>query len=289
MHVRTIFQSFNIKLKLPYIDRLIFELWKDSLRKNSILILRKLTVLDAQQKYRVHAWVCVCVRARARVSTPIALSSLVVSGLAIRPKVCGFRPGRGRWPLKGDKIHRTPSERKNIHRHHVVIFYDMLQNPTCMKTELLLRRQNSRPFLARFLLIRYKVYLQVIVREFWYMTITQIGTHNRSEMVSVHGTPCAIPPSNNNNSSKSILSPEHFGHLFKMHRKKVWRPCLIWSSLNNAVFAGTLTKTENFYFCPYVTPSYKEECRKKMKSWRICWSGPWVGLNTVLTTALFYL
>jgi hypothetical protein len=30
------------------------------------------------------------------------------------------------------------------------------------------------------------------------MIKTQIGTQNRSEMVAVHGTPCAIPPCNSN-------------------------------------------------------------------------------------------
>jgi hypothetical protein len=29
-----------------------------------------------------------------------------------------------------------------------------------------------------------------------------MGTHSRSEMVSVHGTPCAIPPRNSNGNSK---------------------------------------------------------------------------------------
>jgi hypothetical protein len=32
----------------------------------------------------------------------VALGCLVVTVLATRPKVCGFKPGRGQWILKGD-------------------------------------------------------------------------------------------------------------------------------------------------------------------------------------------
>jgi hypothetical protein len=36
------------------------------------------------------------------------LYGVVVSVLAIGPKVCGFRLGRGRWIFKGEKIRSTP-------------------------------------------------------------------------------------------------------------------------------------------------------------------------------------
>jgi hypothetical protein len=43
----------------------------------------------------------------------VALGGLVVSVLATGPKVCGFKPGRGRWMLKVIKsAARLPSEGK---------------------------------------------------------------------------------------------------------------------------------------------------------------------------------
>jgi hypothetical protein len=35
------------------------------------------------------------------------------------------------------------------------------------------------------------------------MIRTQMGTHNRSEVVAVHGNPCAIPPCNSNSNSNN--------------------------------------------------------------------------------------
>jgi hypothetical protein len=40
---------------------------------------------------------------------PVVLDGLVVSVLAIGPKVCGLKPSRGRWTFKDDKISSTPS------------------------------------------------------------------------------------------------------------------------------------------------------------------------------------
>jgi hypothetical protein len=42
------------------------------------------------------------------------LGSVVVSVLAIGPKVCGFEPGRGQWIVNDDKNpqHAIPLERK---------------------------------------------------------------------------------------------------------------------------------------------------------------------------------
>jgi hypothetical protein len=43
----------------------------------------------------------------------VALGGLVVSVLATRPKVRGFKPGRGRWILRVIKsVARLPSEEK---------------------------------------------------------------------------------------------------------------------------------------------------------------------------------
>jgi hypothetical protein len=39
----------------------------------------------------------------------VALGGLVVSVLATGPKIRGFKPGRGRWIFKCDKIRSTPS------------------------------------------------------------------------------------------------------------------------------------------------------------------------------------
>jgi hypothetical protein len=54
----------------------------------------------------------------------------------------------------------------------------MLKNPTGVKEILL--RQNSRPFLAKFLLIRYQIagYCQRALVDKSGMIITQMGTHN---------------------------------------------------------------------------------------------------------------
>jgi hypothetical protein len=43
------------------------------------------------------------------ISYTVVLGILVVSVLAIRPKVRGFIPSRGRWIFSGEKIHSTPS------------------------------------------------------------------------------------------------------------------------------------------------------------------------------------
>jgi hypothetical protein len=56
----------------------------------------------------------------------VAFDSLMVSVLAIGPKVRGFKPGRGRWVFKCYKnAARLPSEAKLNHRSPVVRFYGM--------------------------------------------------------------------------------------------------------------------------------------------------------------------
>jgi hypothetical protein len=62
------------------------------------------------------------VRKRRHISIPkVAVDGLMVSVLAIGPKVRGFKPGRGRWILRAIKsAARLPSERKQSRRTHVV-------------------------------------------------------------------------------------------------------------------------------------------------------------------------
>jgi hypothetical protein len=53
----------------------------------------------------------------------VALGRLMVSVLAVGPKVRGFIAGRGRWIYKGEKIRCTASFRGQvIRRPHVVRF-----------------------------------------------------------------------------------------------------------------------------------------------------------------------
>jgi hypothetical protein len=66
----------------------------------------------------------------------------------------------------------------------------------------ILRRQNSRTFLAKFLLIRYHVSLLVFARELWLMNQESLelglGCKEDQKMTAVHGTRCMIPPRNSN-------------------------------------------------------------------------------------------
>jgi hypothetical protein len=59
--------------------------------------------------------------------------------------------------------------------------------------------------LLKFLLLSYQVSLLVIARELWWVNQEwlelRLGTHNRSVMVAVLGTHCAIPPRNSKNNS----------------------------------------------------------------------------------------
>jgi hypothetical protein len=76
----------------------------------------------------------------------------------------------------------------------------MLNDPTGMKE--ILRRQNSRTFLAKFLpasLLGVSVGIckGALVDESG-MIRTLMGTHNKSEIVAVHGKLCTIQPRNSN-------------------------------------------------------------------------------------------
>jgi hypothetical protein len=78
----------------------------------------------------------------------------------------------------------------------------MLNKPAAYKG--ILRRQNSRPFLAEFL---HTLLIDVsAARELWWMIRTRMGTHNRLEMVAVYGTPCTITPRNNKINSRKLSS-----------------------------------------------------------------------------------
>jgi hypothetical protein len=73
--------------------------------------------------------------------TLVTIGGLVVSVLAIGPKVRGLTPGRERWISKGDKNQKHDFLRSKPEGSHVVTFYGMLNNPKRVKE--ILRRQNS--------------------------------------------------------------------------------------------------------------------------------------------------
>jgi hypothetical protein len=54
--------------------------------------------------------------------------------------------------------------------------------------------------------------LLVISRDVWWMNHKflelRYGTHNRSEMVAVLGTPCAIPPISSNSTQRPLYHPK---------------------------------------------------------------------------------
>jgi hypothetical protein len=57
----------------------------------------------------LYAYMYVCMHACMHVRTyvrtcSVALGGLVVIVLAIGPKVCGLKPGRGQWIFKGDML-----------------------------------------------------------------------------------------------------------------------------------------------------------------------------------------
>lgn len=65
----------------------------------------------------------------------------------------------------------------------------------------ILRWQNLRQFLAKFLLLYYYMSAGYCQRGLVYksgMIRNQIGMHNTSEMVTEHETPCVIPSDNSN-------------------------------------------------------------------------------------------
>jgi hypothetical protein len=60
----------------------------------------------------------------------------------------------------------------------------------------ILYRQNSQLFLTKFLCWQLPESLVDVLR----MIITQMGMHNTSEMVALHGMLCVIPPHNSNSN-----------------------------------------------------------------------------------------
>jgi hypothetical protein len=70
----------------------------------------------------------------------------------------------------------------------------MLKNTAQYERDIL---QNSRPFIANFLLLHYQVfggYCQRALVDELGVIGSQLGTHNRSVMAGVLGAPCALPP-----------------------------------------------------------------------------------------------
>jgi hypothetical protein len=71
----------------------------------------------------------------------------------------------------------------------------MLKNPTSMKE--ILCRQYSVAIFTKFLLLHYWMSLLVIARALvdeLGMIRNQMGIHNKTEMVTVQGAPCAPTP-----------------------------------------------------------------------------------------------
>jgi hypothetical protein len=92
----------------------------------------------------------------------VALGGLVISVLPIRCKVRGFKPGRGRWILKGNK--NLGGEVKLAVPCKILCH---VKEPYIMKRDT--SRQNSRIFLVKSLLLRYQISLLVIARELWWI------------------------------------------------------------------------------------------------------------------------
>jgi hypothetical protein len=73
----------------------------------------------------------------------------------------------------------------------------------------ILRRQNSRKFLAKFLLLRYQMSLLVIAGELWLMNREGLelryGRTVDQKMVAVLGTSFAIPPCNSMQTTATRL------------------------------------------------------------------------------------
>jgi hypothetical protein len=90
----------------------------------------------------------------------VALGVLVVIVLAIQPKVCLFKQGRGQWVIKEINFHSTTSygrEVKSSVRYRKALRH--VNYPYSVKE--ILCRQNSRPLLSKFPLLRYQVFLLV--------------------------------------------------------------------------------------------------------------------------------
>jgi hypothetical protein len=74
----------------------------------------------------------------------------------------------------------------------------------------MLHRQNSRPSLAKFLLLLgvFAGYCQRDLVDESGMIRIQMGMHNRSDMVAVYGTPCVIPHHNSNSNSNKYINQQ---------------------------------------------------------------------------------
>jgi hypothetical protein len=114
--------------------------------------------------------------------------------LAIGSKVRGFKPGRGRWIFKGDKILSTSFGRevkpavqcRNILRH--------VKDPCGIKEIRVAKftKMFHHVFAALLLYVSAGYCQRVLVGESG-MIKTQIWKRNILVMVAVYGTSCAIP------------------------------------------------------------------------------------------------
>jgi hypothetical protein len=124
------------------------------------------------------------------------------SCVSLNPRFAGTNPAEEDGFLRAIKICSATSfegELKPSVPCRKILRYAK-EPPGSMK--YILRRKNSRSYLAKFLLFRYYVSLLVNDRQLLWMNQKLLtlrrGTHNSSVTVAVHGTICAIPPRNSN-------------------------------------------------------------------------------------------
>jgi hypothetical protein len=132
----------------------------------------------------------------------------LLASFATEPKVRRFKPGEGQLIFKGYESPWHYFLRRGSRLFHVVRVYGMLKTPASMKE--ILRRRNSRPFFR-------KVFFSSSTRCLcWYLPESYNGRirndqnsdgNNRSKMVAVHGTSCAIKLRDSN--SNSIISVQN--------------------------------------------------------------------------------
>jgi hypothetical protein len=130
----------------------------------------------------------------------VALGGLVVSVLAIGRKFRRFKPGRERWNFRGYKIRSTTSFGCEMKTSTPCKILRHVKEPYSMKTETSWAKFTdiSRQISAASHIGVSAGYCQRALVDESGMIITQMGTHNRSEIVAVHGTAYVIPPHNSN-------------------------------------------------------------------------------------------
>jgi hypothetical protein len=111
-------------------------------------------------------------------------------------KVLGFKPGRGRLTFNGEKIHSTTSFEEGVKPsltcskilRHVKEPYSVKEIPVDKIHDISYQVSTAAlPGVSASYGQRALVGESLMIR-------TQMGKNNRSVMVAMYGTPCAIPP-----------------------------------------------------------------------------------------------